>query len=317
MRPEDQNVPSEDAAVERRVALRRGAAVIAGVAGLTAAAAATGSAAEAAPGDPVAQGQTNDAGGSTTSLTSSSGTGTLQAANSGAGAPLRVAVTPGTAPAVTSTMGDLYSTDVNEDGFAFSTFTHATGTSVDDPSTWGFVYTDIWAFQPLPVNPTRLLDTRSADGRQNIVNAAGNLDSSGRLLGGHTITLDLSGFVFGFGGVYANITVTGTAGQGFVSVYPADPRPTPSSLNFVAGQTLSNFSFTGLNFDGVNDTVRIFALVTTHVIFDVTAFAVGSAGFINPVILPQAMTSAAARANKIDPTKAPAWYREQHAKRTL
>jgi hypothetical protein len=318
MRPEDQNVPS-DAAVERRVALRRGAAVIAGVAGLSAAAAATGSAAEAAPGDPVVQGQSNDAGAATTSVTSSSGTGTLQVANSGTGAPLRVAVKAGIAPASTSIAGDIYSTDFNQDGFAFPAFTHVTGTGDTDPAAFGFLFTDVWAFQPIPVIPQRALDTRTADGRRNIVNAAGNLDATGRLLGGHTITLSLNDFTIGFGGVYANITVTGTAGQGFVSVYPADPRPTPSSINFVAGQTLSNFSFTAMNFDvdTLDNTVRIFALVTTHVLFDVTAFAVGSTGQVAGTILPAGMSSAAARATKIDPAKAPAWYRENLAKRSM
>jgi hypothetical protein len=310
---DDQNTPEET--VERRVALRRGAAVLAGVAGLSAAGAAAASSASAAPGDPLVLGQGNDSGATATTVTSASSSTTLQVANTGTGAPLRVAVLPGAAgfPSTTSVAGEHHSTDFNADGFAFPVFTHVSGTGDTDPPVVGFVYTDEWASQPIAVVPQRALDTRTAAGRVRVNNPAGNFDATGRLIGGHTITLSLADFAIGFGAVLGNITVTGTAGAGFVSVYPADPRPTPSSINFVAGQTLSNFSFTGWSFDGSDLTVRIFALVTTHVIFDITGLAVGSTAFINPEILPAAATSAASR--RIDLAKAPEWFRKQHAQR--
>lgn len=302
--------------MERRVALRRGAAVLAGVAGLSAAAAATASSAGAAPGDPVVLGTNNTSAGALTSVASTSATGTLQVANTGAGAPLRVAVEPGPAgiPSDTSVMGDHHSTDNNQDGFAFSAFTHVTGTSDTDPAVWGFVYTDVWAFQPIAVTPQRALDTRRADGRIRILNPAGNLDSAGRLLGGHAITLSLGDFAFGFGAVFGNLTVTGPLATGFASVYPDEPRPATSSVNYNTGQTSSNATFTGFTFTGDDITVRIFAGSTTHVIFDVAGFAVGSTGNINPEILPAA-TSAAARARQIKLSAAPAWYRKQQAQR--
>jgi hypothetical protein len=310
MRPEDQDVAPET--VERRVALRRGAAVLAGVAGLTAAAAATGSAAEAAPGDPVVQGQANNAAASTTSLSSTSGSGTLQVANTGTGAPLRVARTDNFA-ANDSIVGDVYSVDLFGDGTAIPTYTHVTGSAQAGPALAGFVYTDAWSLQPAPITPTRQLDTRTAAGRAAIVNAAGNLDSSGRLLGGHTITLSLSDLVFGFAAVYANVTVTGTTGAGFVSVYPFDPRPAASTINFATNQTLSNGLFVASDFDGQDVTLRIFALVTTHVILDVTGFAVPNPIFqVNAAALAPAARSLAGRPT-IDMSKAPQWVRRQQA----
>jgi hypothetical protein len=310
----DENT-APDATVERRVALRRGAAVLAGVAGLSAAAAATGSSASAAPGDPVVLGANNVAGNTLTSITTTNATSTLAVSNAGTGAPLRVAPQVG-APSDTSAVGDLHSSDFFDTGVAFATYTHITGTGPGaDSALWGNVYTDAWAVQPLAIVPQRALDTRSAAGRARVVNPAGNFDASGRLLGGHTITLTLGEYAIGFGSsVFANITVVSPTAQGFVSVYPADPRPLPSSINFAANQTLSNFAFSGFSFDGNDSTVRIFALVTTHVIFDVTGFAVGSSDFINPEFLPPAPASAtAARVQKIDPAKAPAWYKAQRA----
>lgn len=316
MSSEDANTPQET--VERRVALRRGAAVLAGVAGLSAAAAAAASSADAAPGDPVVLGATNNGAGTLTTVASTSATGTLQVANTGLGAPLRVAVDPGPAgvPSATSVMGDYHSTDNDQDGFAFSAFTHTTGTSDADPAIWGFVYTDVWAFQPIPVTPQRAMDTRSAAGRARILNPVGNLDSAGRIIGGHAITLSLRDFAFGFGAVFGNITVTAPLATGFVTAYPADPRPGTSLVNYNAGQTVANACFTGFTFTGDDITIRIFAASTTHVIFDVVGFAVGSTGNINPAILPAVATSAANRARRVDPAKAPGWYRAQQARRT-
>jgi hypothetical protein len=317
MPSEDENAPQETK-IERRVALRRGAAVLAGAAGLSAAAAAAASPASAAPGDPVVLGANNTGAGSLTTVASTSATGTLQVANTGVGAPLRVAVEPGPAgiPSSTSVMGDHHSTDNDQDGFAFSAFTHVTGTGDTDPALWGFVYTDVWAFQPIPVTPQRALDTRRADGRVRILDPAGNLDSAGRVLGGHSITLSLSDFAFGFGAVFGNITVTGPLATGFATVYPADPRPPTSSVGYSAGQTASNACFTGFTFTGDDITLRIFVGSTAHVIFDVSGFAVGSTGNINPVILPAAATSASARARQVKVSTAPAWYRQQQARRS-
>jgi len=299
----------QEPTVERRVAIRRGAALLAGVTGLGVAAAAAAPSASAAPGDPVLQGASNDAAATTTTLTSSGGSGTLALSNTGAGAPLRVEAST-TFPPDASTEGD-YRSFKNINGFVLPTFTHVTGTDSTNPAAWGFVYSDIWAFQPIPVVPQRALDTRSTAGRARVLDPAGKFDSAGRLLAGSTITLALSDYVFGFGAVLGNLTVTGPLAGGFLVLYPADPRPPASSINYVKGQTIANFSFTGLHFTGTDFTVRIFALSTTHVIFDVTGFAVGSSDFINPAILP----AVAAQTSRINPAAAPEWFRNVQARR--
>jgi len=43
------------------------------------------------------------------------------------------------------------------------------------------------------------------------------------------------------GAVIVNLTVTGTAADGYLTTWPAgEPRPGASSLNFAAGQTVAN-----------------------------------------------------------------------------
>lgn len=78
-----------------------------------------------------------------------------------------------------------------------------------------------------PMSPYRLLDTRF---------------SSGLLAPGGVIHLDLPGTVQAEAStVVLNVTVTGSAGPGHISVYPTGvPRPTVSSLNFAAGWTGAN-----------------------------------------------------------------------------
>ena len=307
--PSGGQMEQHETSLERRDALRRGAAVLAGVAGLGVAAAAMAPTADAAAGGPLVMGASNDAEATTTGLTSTSGDGTLALSNTGTGAPLRVAASP-SLPADTSTAGDHRSFDTGA-GFVLPTFTHVTGTGPAAPAAWGFVFSDIWAFQPIPVRPQRALDTRSVAGRARVRDPAGKFDSTGRLIGGRAITLGLSDYVFGPGAVFGNLTITGPLAAGFAVVYPADPRPSVSSINFVTRQTIANFTFTGLTFTGTDDTVRIYSSATTHVIFDVTAFAVGSADFLNPAIL----SAAAAPAGAIDLAAAPQWFRTQHARR--
>jgi hypothetical protein len=303
----------EPESVERRTALRRGAAVLAGVAGLTAAATAAGSGADAAPGDPVLQGQANNAGPGSTALTSTSAA-TLQVANSAAGAPLRLGVQ--TIPSGNSAAGDVHAVNFGSGDVAFPYFTHISGSGAAAPALFSQLLTDATALSFVPITPFRQVDTRNAAGRAAIVNPGGNLDSSGRLIGGHTVTVDLSNLVFaGAGGVFANVTVTGTTAPGFVLVFPSEgERPNASTVNFSAGQTVSNASFTSFTFTGDLITVRLFALVTTHVIVDVTGFSVGNINSVAAAFLAPAVRSPADHP-AIDRAKAPEWYRRQNPER--
>jgi hypothetical protein len=293
---EDQGTTAEGA-VGRRAALGRAAAVLAGVAGVgVVTGVLNGSPADAAAGDNLVLGQDNDAEATTTSLTSSADGGTLELSNSAAGAPLRVAVSESGISAQ-SVAGDVYSVDGAGDGsIALPVYTHITGTGEDDFPLASLVFTDFTAFQPIPVIPTRVLDTRNAAGRTRLVNVpAGTLDSTGRIIGGKSVTLSLADLIGSDGGVFANVVSTGSTAGGFLQIYPADPRPGASTVNFAAGQTIANFSFTSI--DTTAFTVKIFASVTSHVIVDVTAFATGSPAFINLDILPStARTTAASRA---------------------
>jgi hypothetical protein len=146
-------------------------------------------------------------------------------------------------------------------------------------------------------------------GAREYSNPTGKFDAAGRLLAGRTITLDLTDYVFAPGAVFGNITVTSPLGNGYLVVYPSDPRPPTSSINFVQSQTIANFSLTGMS---PFITISIFASATTHVIFDVTAFAVGHSDFVNPSILPAAMPAAAPAALSAEP---PEWFKSKQSRR--
>jgi hypothetical protein len=109
-----------------------------------------------------------------------------------------------------------------------------------------------------PINPTRLVDTRS----------------SGQTLGsGGTLTVQVGGAA----GVPSmapaailNVTATNPTAAGFLTVYPADPRPTASDLNFVAGQTIPNLVVATLSPSGA--VIVYNSLGTTDVVVDVVGW---------------------------------------------
>jgi hypothetical protein len=123
--------------------------------------------------------------------------------------------------------------------------------------------------------PRRILDTRLASGRTNIVNPSGNLDSSHRLLAGKTIFINLDSLVFFADAVFANITVTGMARSGWLLVWSgAGTRPTASTINFGTA-TLSNFLASSIaEFSTtILNVIAIITTTTTHVILDVAGFS--------------------------------------------
>jgi hypothetical protein len=246
-----------DTVLNRRALLRVGG-VMAGIAGIAGYAATQAPQADAITGQPVLMGQSNDAGASSTGLTAGTDLPTLVLTNSGRGAPLRLA--QHTFPDWMMDSGDL----INVGGEL--AFAHA-------ESVVGSVYTSVTASQLIPVRPFRIVDTRTAAGRANIVNRAGNLDSLGRLIGGHTIQIDLGNEVYLGTAVFANLTVTEAVSEGYLTLWPSGTRPGTSSLNYLADQSVANFCVSGLN----SDTLRLYAQSTTHVVLDVVAFAAGSA----------------------------------------
>ncbi|MEV4540112.1 hypothetical protein [Micromonospora echinaurantiaca] len=279
----------QDHAVGRRHLLRRAGTVAAGLAGTAAVGAAAGGPAQAAPGDPVLQGRVNEAGTPTTLRGGSLTSAPLRLENTAVEADPDGIPFSGPALRLTPTGRGLgWKSEVG----SVSMDTSGTIWAVTNPGLppmegnfVEYVRTNANSNELVPVVPQRVIDTRTAAGRARIVNAAGNLDSAGRLLRGRTIQVNLDEHVHLGEAVYGNVTVTGALAAGFLQIYP-DPGQRPpafSTINFQAGQTLSNFFLTGIN--PLVDQISVHAQQTTHVILDVVAFVV-SAGSVNPSILP-------------------------------
>ncbi|MEV4491230.1 hypothetical protein AB0K04_14060 [Micromonospora coxensis] len=271
--------------VDRRRLLRRAGTVAAGLAGTAAVGSATAGPAQAAPGDPVLQGQANDAGSATTLSASSMESATLRLVNTAtadeygntmAGPALRL--TPS---------GDIISNQAEVGSIAMDqagTIWAVTGEAADGFKYRDYVRTNFNSNTTVPIVPQRALDTRTSGGRARVLNPSGNFDSSGRLLAGKTIHLNLEDFVNFGDAVHGNVTVTGPLASGFLQVFPYGvPRPTSfSTINFQTNQTLSNAFLSGLG--SGYDRVSIYTLKTTHVILDMVAFVI-SMGQVNPRFL--------------------------------
>jgi hypothetical protein len=149
--------------------------------------------------------------------------------------------------------------------------------------TWA--HTTAWATMTIAIRPQRILDTRSPAGRVNIISGAGNIDSSGRLIGGRTIQVAIL-HADQPSQVLANVTVAKPVAQGYVTVWGDGIRPGTSSVNFFgAGQVLSNYVESPAGRTGVTDVISIFASVTTAVIVDVCGFLVADPAQVNEAVL--------------------------------
>jgi hypothetical protein len=295
------------AATDRRALLRHGGvAVVAGVAGLAVAETVMASPASAAPGGNVVLGAINDAGTTTTTVKSASTPGATLSLNNTAGvAPLSLVEQP-TPPPPPSPQPPLASGDlVNYGGDLYYTHGDPSGPLV------GFVYTAITANQLVTITPQRVLDTRTSAGRANIVSGAGNVNASGQLLGGRSITVSVGSLVVAPDAVYCNMAAIFPVGTGYLVLWPGGTRPGTSSLNYTAKSVVANFAVTGVTSTSTDDTVTIFASVTTSVLLDVTAFSVGNPGQVDP-----SLTSGAAAATPGQRIAArakngtlPGWYR--------
>ena len=295
---------NEDRAVGRRALLKRGGAVVAGVVGAGVAGSAVAAPASAAAGDPVLQGAQNSVGTNvdateivatndvttptpTVVLTNLGGDATAQEASP----PLRL--TPaGTGlffPAAATAGGDMVATN---DGNLW--FTH------DIPNVGVFaapVHTDANSnsFVPPPA-PKRMLDTRSSSGRANVLDPSGKFDSSGRLLGGKTIHINLRSLVFFGDAVTSTLSAITPTATGFMILWSgAVARPTAVSLNYVAGQSISNLTVSALAAfsQTATDTIAIYTTKTTHVLLDVAGFTVRNFGQVNPAFTAPTMSGTA------------------------
>ncbi|HMH92302.1 MAG TPA: hypothetical protein VK586_14605 [Streptosporangiaceae bacterium] len=303
--PEVSAEPDEEQRpVDRRALLMRGGAVAVGAAGAVAAGVAVAAPAGAAVSDPVLQGEVNNVGTNVaaTEITADNApatpTPTLVLTNTGGDtssteASPNLRLTPAASalvlPSSATVGGDLLA---GGDGLLW--FTHAIPNVGPVAAT---VHTDATdnLFAPLSA-PNRILDTRNSAGRASILDASGNLNSSGMLIGGKTIHVNLTSLVNFGDAVTANLTVTQPTGVGFITVWSgAVARPNTSVVDYAANQTISNLTVTGLAefSSAATDTIAIFANVTTHLILDVAGFAVSNFGQVNPKFLLSAVTPAA------------------------
>lgn len=127
------------------------------------------------------------------------------------------------------------------------------------------------------LTPTRLLDTRTGEGRGGAV---------GAVPAGQSIDLQVTGVggvpASGVTGVALNVTVDGPTGSGFVTTWPTgEPRPNASTHNFTPGLTVANLVLAKV---GAGGRVSLFnSTGSTHLIADVIGYFSASGGAFVPV----------------------------------
>jgi hypothetical protein len=280
--PAAEGEPDGKLSLGRRALLTRGGIVAAGVVGAGAVATAVAGPASAATAT-LDLNVANDAGTSavsteldadndTTPAFILSNTGTDTDNNAGPNLQLTPNTASGSAVSASAVGGSLTTTGAGTyTGALWFTHDFGTGDIVSAP-----VHTEATAnvYAPL-ATPARVLDTRSASTRTNIVNPSGNLNSSGQLEAGKTIYINLDSEVYFAENVFANATVTDTEAAGFLTIWSgAGTRPITSSINYVKAETLSNFVVSGVAeySTTITNVIAIYTTETTHVILDVFGF---------------------------------------------
>lgn len=116
------------------------------------------------------------------------------------------------------------------------------------------------------LTPSRLLDTR--DGEAAAPYEAGSVHE--------LVVLGVGGVPGDATAAVLNITVTGGADAGFVTVYPCgSERPWASNVNFIAGQTVANAASVSI---GTGGKVCIYTSASVHVVVDVNGAFSASGG---------------------------------------
>jgi len=127
--------------------------------------------------------------------------------------------------------------------------------------------------------PGRLLDTRPSGSTVDHASEHGGVNTAGgftefAVAGRYTIPADASAVVL-------NVTVTGTQGAGFATVWPCGTtKPNASNINFGAGKTVPNNVITKLGVDGK---VCIFTSATTHLLADVSGYYPAGSSYVSLV----------------------------------
>lgn len=131
----------------------------------------------------------------------------------------------------------------------------------------------------IPVNPTRVLDTRKGTGDGTV----------GMISGGHSVAFSVVNGVSGapaadeITAVVLNVTVTEAEANGYVAAYPdGTPVPKSSNLNYHADENVPNAATVMVGLDGKVD---LYTSATTHLLADVEGYYVASTsgGGYNPI----------------------------------
>ncbi len=124
-----------------------------------------------------------------------------------------------------------------------------------------------------PVTPARILDTRCSESPQPSYCASENIPSSNANLSaiqaGKSITVQVAGeanIPSDTTAVVGNLTATGSAGSGYLTVYLGSTAPTTSDVNFTTSTTDANMVISQLNSSGQ---MNISASATANALFDV------------------------------------------------
>ena len=127
------------------------------------------------------------------------------------------------------------------------------------------------------LTPTRLLDTRTGEGRGGVV---------GAVPGGEAVDLQVTGIggvpATGVTGVALNVTVDQPTRSGFITTWPTgEPRPNASTHNFVPNLTVANLVLAKV---GAGGRVSLFnSSGQTHLIADVIGYFSADGGAFVPV----------------------------------
>src|SRR5690606_3317514 len=125
----------------------------------------------------------------------------------------------------------------------------------------------------VPVIPFRAVDTRFADQRTALFGTSGALDSSGRLIAGKTVHLNLSNMIPFTWAVFFNLSAVTPTNAGVLRVWPdGEPQPNATALNYQKGVSITNGTLSAVGWDdyaGITDALSIWTNATTHFVIDI------------------------------------------------
>ena len=127
-----------------------------------------------------------------------------------------------------------------------------------------------------PIDPQRVFDTRGGQSPNALRSVAKTQVGGANVL--EVKMTDLAPFIpsIGVGAVSLNVTVTNPSAAGFVTVYPCGARDLVASVNYLAGQTVSNAVIAPLSATG---TVCFFSNVPADIVVDVNGWMTSGRGF--------------------------------------